>query len=65
MFPVDPRDLAAQAFPNSVDACYPNIGATDPPFVGGYQFSWSLGIPFLKRFVPTSLGFFLSSLELI
>ena len=51
LFPVDPRDFAAQALPNSVEACSPNIAATDPPHVGGYQFSWSLGIPFLKRFV--------------
>lgn len=51
LFPVDPRDFAAQALPNSVEACSPNIAATDPPYVGGYQFSWSLGIPFLKRFV--------------
>ena len=54
LFPVDPRDLAVQAFPNSVDACYPNIVATDPPFVGGYQFSWSMGTPFLKGLVSFS-----------
>ena len=51
LFPVDPRDFAAQALPNSVEVCSPNIAATDPPYVGGYQFSWSLGIPFLKGFV--------------
>ena len=57
LFPVDPRDLAAQALPDSIEVCYPNIAMTDPPNVGGYQFSWSLGIPFLKRFV---LDFFWS-----
>ena len=54
LFPVDPRDFAAQALPNSVEACTPNIAATDPPYVGGYQFSWNLGIPFLKGFVFVS-----------
>jgi len=53
LFPIDPRDFAAQASPNSVDACYPNIAATDPPFVGEYQFSWSLGTPFLKSTLTT------------
>ena len=51
LFPVDPRDFAAQTLPNSVEVCSPNIAATDPPYVGGYQFSWNLGIPFLKGFV--------------
>ena len=51
LFPVDPRDLAAQTLPNSVEVCSPNIAATDPPYVDGYQFSWTLGIPFLKGFV--------------
>ena len=63
LFPVDPRDFAAQALPNSVEACSPNIAATDPPYVGGYQFSWSLGIPFLKRFVSSPF-FFLYCLSL-
>jgi phytepsin len=53
LFPVDPRDFASQVFPDSVEVCYPTIDMTDPPLVGGYQFSWSLGIPFLKRFVSS------------
>ncbi|KAF8154491.1 aspartic peptidase domain-containing protein [Crassisporium funariophilum] len=48
LFPVDPRDFVGQAFSNNVDVCYANLVATDPPRVGGYQFSWSLGTPFLK-----------------
>ena len=61
LFPVDPRDFASQALPNSVEACSPNIVGTDPPYVGGYQFSWILGIPFLKRFRSSlSLSFFVS-----
>jgi len=53
LFPVDPRDFAAQALPNSVEVCSPNLAATDPPYVGGYQFSWNLGIPFLKGTLAT------------
>ncbi|KAF8962099.1 aspartic peptidase domain-containing protein [Flammula alnicola] len=48
MFPVDPRDFVSQAYVNNAEACTPNLIATDPPEVGGYQFSWSLGTPFLK-----------------
>ncbi|KAF4621635.1 hypothetical protein D9613_012568 [Agrocybe pediades] len=48
MFPVDPRDFAGQAYQNNVQFCTPNLVATDPPAIGGYQFSWSLGSPFLK-----------------
>ena len=48
MFPVDPRDFIGQAFVNNVDSCTANLVSTDPPQVGGYQFSWSLGTPFLK-----------------
>jgi len=48
MFPVDPRDFAGQAYQSNVQICSPNLVATDPPTVGGYQFSWSLGSPFLK-----------------
>ena len=44
------RDFAAKGLPNSVEACSPNIAAI---YVGGYQFSWRLGIPFLKRFVSS------------
>ena len=58
LFPIDPRDFAAQALPNSVEVCSPNIASTDPPYVGGYQFSWSLGIPFSKRFVFFFVSFF-------
>ena len=58
LFPVDPRDFAAQALPNSVEVCSPNIAATDPPYVGGYQFSWSLGVPFLKRFALSVFLFY-------
>lgn len=49
MFPVDPRDFASQAFPNDVQRCSANLVSTDTPRVGGYQFGWSLGVPFLKR----------------
>jgi phytepsin len=49
MFPVDPRDFVNQAFIDSVDLCSSNLDATDPPAEGGYLYSWSLGIPFLKR----------------
>ncbi|KDR79313.1 hypothetical protein GALMADRAFT_243260 [Galerina marginata CBS 339.88] len=48
MFPVDPRDFATQALQDNVQTCAPNLAATDPPKVGGYQFGWSLGTPFLK-----------------
>ena len=48
MFPVDPRDFASQAFPNDVQRCNANLVSTDTPRVGGYQFGWSLGVPFLK-----------------
>ncbi|KAH9476110.1 Cathepsin E-B [Psilocybe cubensis] len=48
MFPVDPRDFVSQAFQNNVKTCSSNLVATDAPSVGGYQFGWSLGTPFLK-----------------
>lgn len=48
MFPVDPRDFITQAFVNRVDLCSANLAATDSPQEKGYQFSWSLGTPFLK-----------------
>jgi len=48
IFPVDPRDFAAQAFNNNVDLCGPNLVPTDPPKVGASLFSWNLGTPFLK-----------------
>ncbi|KAF5309822.1 hypothetical protein D9619_010300 [Psilocybe cf. subviscida] len=53
MFDVDPRDFISQAYQNNVDDCIANLVSTDPPHVGGYQFSWSLGIPFLKGVVST------------
>ncbi|PPQ80138.1 LOW QUALITY PROTEIN: hypothetical protein CVT25_001437 [Psilocybe cyanescens] len=48
MFPIDPRDFIAQAFQNNVMTCSHNLVSTDAPSVGGYQFGWSLGTPFLK-----------------
>jgi phytepsin len=48
MFPVDPRDFASQAFRNDVQRCAANVVATDAPRIGGYQFGWILGVPFLK-----------------
>ncbi|TFK36228.1 aspartic peptidase domain-containing protein [Crucibulum laeve] len=48
MFPVDPRDFARQVLLNTVSTCSPNLVATDTPGDGGYLFSWSLGMPFLK-----------------
>lgn len=58
MFPIDPRDFAGQVFRDTVSVCSPNLVSTDPPGTGGYMFSWSLGIPFLKRsvFVPRFAG---------
>lgn len=58
MFPVDPRDLTNQVYDDSVEFCNPKITATDPPAVGGFLYSWSLGDPFLKRY-----DLFLSSIE--
>ncbi|PFH49467.1 hypothetical protein AMATHDRAFT_63168 [Amanita thiersii Skay4041] len=48
MFPVDPRDFTMQAFDNDVTRCTAKLVATDPPQVGGYLYSWSLGDPFLR-----------------
>ncbi|KAF9444497.1 acid protease [Macrolepiota fuliginosa MF-IS2] len=48
LFQVDPRDLISPAHANSTTWCAVKVVATDPPVVGGYLFSWSLGIPFLK-----------------
>ncbi|KZW00274.1 acid protease [Exidia glandulosa HHB12029] len=58
LFPVDPRDLVAQATPDVVgvsdaDAarvgCSLNLAVTDTPEEGnGFLFTWSLGVPFLK-----------------
>ncbi|KAJ7689277.1 aspartic peptidase domain-containing protein [Mycena rosella] len=49
LFPVDPRDFAAQQVEGSLDECVANVVETDAPVEGqGYQYSWSLGDPFLK-----------------
>lgn len=48
LFPVDPRDFAIQALVGNTELCVPALTATDAPRVGGYLFSWSLGVPFLK-----------------
>ncbi|KAJ7072047.1 aspartic peptidase domain-containing protein [Mycena amicta] len=49
MFPVDPRDFASQAQDGELRDCTANVFQTDPPEEGGgYQYSWSLGDPFLK-----------------
>lgn len=59
-FPVDPRDFLLQERSNSVAHCISNVAATDPPAVGGYLFSWSLGIPFLKGVIS---AFYVGDLE--
>lgn len=46
LFPVDPRDLIQQAYPDSLEWCSAKIQATDPP--NAFLHSWSLGDPFLK-----------------
>ncbi|KAG6878228.1 hypothetical protein C0993_010349 [Termitomyces sp. T159_Od127] len=61
MFPVDPRDFIVQAKENDVESCIANLVTTDPPAIGGFLFSWSLGDPFLKRMgflstVPSDAG---------
>ncbi|KAJ6598131.1 aspartic peptidase domain-containing protein [Mycena vulgaris] len=49
LFPVDPRDFATQAFTGDLSNCAANVVQTDTPIEGqGYQYSWSLGDPFLK-----------------
>ncbi|KAI9057701.1 acid protease [Trametes sanguinea] len=54
-FPVDPRDFAHPAavtpgtvYSDEIARCTPALAATDPPGNGGFQYSWSLGDPFLK-----------------
>ncbi|CDO76205.1 hypothetical protein BN946_scf184819.g5 [Trametes cinnabarina] len=54
-FPVDPRDFAHPAavtpgtvYTDEVARCTAALAATDPPSTGGFQYSWSLGDPFLK-----------------
>ncbi|KAG6878986.1 hypothetical protein C0992_006080, partial [Termitomyces sp. T32_za158] len=51
MFPVDPRDFIMQVNLNDVNNCTASLVTTDPPAIGGFLFSWSLGDPFLKRYV--------------
>ncbi|EAU86678.2 hypothetical protein CC1G_07336 [Coprinopsis cinerea okayama7 len=53
LFPVDPRDFMAQIYVDNVGVCVPNVVSTDPPGDGGYLFSWSLGVPFLKSVVSS------------
>ncbi|KAF9531489.1 aspartic peptidase domain-containing protein [Crepidotus variabilis] len=53
LFSVDPRDFVSQQFKDNVDACVSNLAPTDPPKVGNYLFSWSLGTPFLKSVVAS------------
>lgn len=49
LFPVDPRDFAEQRFNGQLRDCVPAVVATDAPEEGrGYQYSWSIGVPFLK-----------------
>ena len=48
LFPIDPRDFASPVYENKADLCSSNVVSTDPPQVGGFLFSWSLGVPFLK-----------------
>ncbi|KAJ7489027.1 aspartic peptidase domain-containing protein [Mycena latifolia] len=49
LFPVDPRDFASQKFDGELADCIANVVETDAPVEGkGYQYSWSLGDPFLK-----------------
>ncbi|KAH8110389.1 acid protease [Phellopilus nigrolimitatus] len=47
-FNVDPRDFGRPAYTGNTHWCVPNIVPTDPPTLGGYLYSWSLGEPFLK-----------------
>ncbi|KAI0748391.1 aspartic peptidase domain-containing protein [Daedaleopsis nitida] len=49
LFPVDPRDFAAQLTPNNATDCVANVGnATRPDLSRQMSFSWILGAPFLK-----------------
>ncbi|KAI0354103.1 acid protease [Trametes cingulata] len=55
LFPIDPRDFAHPApivpgtvYPAEEARCTPALAATDPPGVGAFLYSWSLGDPFLK-----------------
>ncbi|KAL5522860.1 hypothetical protein ACEPAG_8878 [Sanghuangporus baumii] len=46
-FQVDPRDFG-RPVDDSEHFCVPNLAPTDPPQLGGYLYSWSLGEPFLR-----------------
>ncbi|KAJ6482629.1 aspartic peptidase domain-containing protein [Mycena sanguinolenta] len=49
LFPIDARDFASQSSKGSMSQCSANVAATDSPVAGqGYQYSWSLGDPFIK-----------------
>ncbi|KAH9913688.1 acid protease [Epithele typhae] len=59
LFPVDPRDFARPESlindivglnfgPARAQRCTPALAVTDPPGDGGFLYSWSLGVPFLK-----------------
>ncbi|KIJ93822.1 hypothetical protein K443DRAFT_377715 [Laccaria amethystina LaAM-08-1] len=48
LFPVDPRDFIEQSFEGNAAECTGLLQSTDSPSFRGYQFSWSLGVPFLK-----------------
>lgn len=50
MFPVDPRDFALPSRVGNLRQCESNVVSTDPPSAG-FLYSWSLGDPFLKRYV--------------
>ncbi|EJC99086.1 acid protease [Fomitiporia mediterranea MF3/22] len=47
-FPVDPRDFGRPMGDRDAYWCVPNIAPTDPPKVGNYLYSWSLGEPFVR-----------------
>ncbi|KAG6811332.1 hypothetical protein H0H92_007951 [Tricholoma furcatifolium] len=53
MFPIDPRDFISQTIEDSVESCTAKLASTDPPRVGAYLYSWSLGDPFLKGVIAT------------
>ena len=47
-FDVDPRDFGRPVGNPDANWCVPNIAPTDPPEMGGYLYSWSLGEPFIR-----------------
>lgn len=53
MFPVDPRDFIGPSRDGDTTTCVAdNLVGTDAPGIGA-TFSWSLGDPFLRSWVPT------------